>query len=196
MVKSKTKTKKRIYINLSKSKKYKPLNLSIIEFRKKHNNKQKQCIDFLNTNPTEEQINKLYDTTFYFAESDSIGEMWSYVQSFTRQQFNILCKIIKHNAIELINKEYNKKLNIIYKQIETKYKLNKNDKNYSNLMQKYISILKKENNYPNYLTIEEEYLINNNILTKEEYSLDRGMPLWQSDYITIAYDLLNHLKVL
>jgi len=192
----KSKTKKRIYINLSKSKKYKPLNLSIIEFRKKHNNKQKQCIDFLNTNPTEEQINKLYDTTFYFAESDSIGEMWSYVQSFTRQQFNILCKIIKHNAIELINKEYNKKLNIIYKQIETKYKLNKNDKKYSNLMQKYISILKKENNYPDYSTIEEEYLINNNILTKEEYNLDKSMPLWQSDYITIAYDLLNHLKVL
>ena len=51
--------KKRIYINLSKSKKYKPLNLSIIEFRKKHNNKQKKCIDFLNTNPSEEQINKL-----------------------------------------------------------------------------------------------------------------------------------------
>jgi len=103
---------------------------------------------FLNNNPTSEQMNKLYDTTLFFAASDSIGEMWSYVNDFTRKQFDILCKIIKNNLHVIIQKEY-----------QINYKENKKIK-YETIQKKYL--------IPNILSTEE-YSKNEPILYHIEY---------------------------
>lgn len=103
-----SKTKKQSRTNKqSKTKKqsrtkYIPLNLSVKEFRNRKydfNTTKQSLINFLNNKPSKVKLNKLYDTTFYFAESDSIGEGYSYVKDFTRQEFDVLCKMIKTSVV-------------------------------------------------------------------------------------------------
>ena len=116
------KTKKQICKNSNKSKKYKPLNLSVSKFRnqdKDYEELENKFINFLKNNPSKEQMNKLYDTTIYFAASDSIGEGWNYVDDFTRQEFDIACKLIKYNISSLIFKELQRQTDIIKQKIET-----------------------------------------------------------------------------
>jgi hypothetical protein len=198
------KTKKRIYKNSnkskSKSKKYKSLNLSVSEFRnqdKDYEELENKFINFLKNNPSKEKINKLYDTTIYFAESDSIGEGWNYVDDFTRQEFNIACKLIKYDISSLTYKELKRQTDMIKQKIETDNKINKNDKDYEKIMNKNIKKLEKEDKYPNYRNIENKFIIDNNILSKKEYDNYKENKRWYNDeYIHISYDLLNHLRVL
>ena len=97
-----TKTKKQtIKTKNIKKTQYIPLNLSVRKFRNKRRDftaEEQNLINFLTNKPTKEQLNKLYDTTIYFAESDSIGEGWNYVEDFTRKEFDILCKEISDNS--------------------------------------------------------------------------------------------------
>ena len=170
---------------------YIPITISLSEYRKTKKYNDVDIVNFLNNKPSKEQMNKLYDTTMYFAESDSIGEGWNYVYEFTRQEFNILCKIIKSRADEIIREEERNQKDKIDKEIELEYKINKNDKNYSKI-KKTIDKLKHKK-YPKYKQIEEDYLITNNILSKEEYDIYK---YYMTYYIDIAYDLLHHLRVL
>jgi hypothetical protein len=77
---------------------YKPLNVKLSEFRSNtkysYNEQNNNLLNFLNNNPSKDNLNKLYDTTVYFANADSIGEDWSYVREFTRELFDVLCKIM------------------------------------------------------------------------------------------------------
>lgn len=186
-IKATKKTKK-----TNKTKKpYIPITISLSEYRKTKEYNDVDIVNFLNNKPSKEQMNKLYDTTMYFAESDSIGEYWSYVYEFTRQEFNILCKIIKSRADEIIHNEVKTQKDKIDKEIDLEYKINKNDKNYNKIK---ITIDKlKHKKYPNYKQIEKDYLIINNILSKEEYDIYKS---YMRNYIDIAYDLLHHLRVL
>lgn len=146
-----TKSKKQINKKTKKTKlkKYKPLNLSVKQFRNDEEMANDEPIKyFLNHNPTSKQMNKLYDTTLFFAASDSIGEMWSYVHDFTREQFDILCKIIKNNLHVIIQKENHKN-----------YKENKKI-NYETVQKQYL--------IPNILSTEE-YSKNEPILYHIEY---------------------------
>jgi hypothetical protein len=170
---------------------YIPITISLSEYRETKEYNDVDIVNFLNNKPSKEQMNKLYDTTMYFAKSDSIGEGWSYVDEFTRQEFNILCKIIKSRADEIIRNEVKSQQDKVDKEIELEYKINKNDKNY-NKIKKTIDKLKHEK-YPNYKQIEKDYLITNNILSKEEYDIYK---IYMTIYIDIAYDLLHHLRVL
>ena len=204
MVKSKTKKRITINSNESKPKKYKPLNLSVIEFRnqdKDYEEINNNFINFLKNNKSKEKMNKLYDTTIFFAESDSIGEGWNYVDDYTRQDFDISCKLIIYDISSLTYKELKIQEDIIKQKIESDNKINKNDKDYTKIMNKNIEKLRKEDKYPYYNKIEEKFITDNNILSKKEYNhykqnykQNRG---WQNDaYISISYDLLNHLRVL
>jgi len=194
------KTKKQICKNSNKSKKYKPLNLSVSKFRnqdKDYEELENNFINFLKNNPSKEQMNKLYDTTIYFAASDSIGEGWNYVDNFTRQEFDIACKILKYNLRSLTYKELKRQTYIIKQKIETDNKINKNDKDYEKIMNQNIKKLEKEDKYPNYRNIENKFIIDNNILSKKEYDTYKINKGWHNDeYIHISYDLLNHLTVL
>lgn len=182
---------------------YIPITISLSEYRKtkEYNDVDIDIVNFLNNKPSKEQMNKLYDTTMFFAESDSIGEDWSYVYEFTRQEFNILCKIIKSVVDEIIRKEVKTQEDKVDKEIELEYKINKNDKNY-NKIKKTIDKLKHEK-YPSYNKIEKDYLITNNILSKQEYDIYKSYNNGRhfsishmTNYIHIAYDLLHHLRVL
>jgi len=204
MVNSKTKkTQKIIYknSNKSKSKKYKPLNLSVSDFRNQDKDYEKlenKFINFLQNNQSKEKMNKLYDTTIYFASSDSIGEGWYYVDNFTRNEFNIVCKLIKSNIRSLTNEELKRQEDLIAQKIKSDNKINKNDKDYEIIMKKHIKKLEKEGKYPNYRNIEKKFIIDNNILSKKEYDTykENTIRWYYDEYIYISYDLLNHLKVL
>jgi hypothetical protein len=189
----------------SKKISYKPLNLSVSEFRANppysyHEVNNNLCY-FLNNNPSKDNLNKLYDTTIYFAESDSIGESWHYVREFTRESFDILCKIMKIDNLDNIilnlvkekNKEEEKLLNNKIVEFKQKYE---NRKNISELIKKYKKQLEKDKKEVSYYTELIQYLIDNNILNEKEIQLYKNIRGGLEEYIIISFDLLHHLRVL
>ena len=189
----------------SKKLSYKPLNLSVSEFRTNppysYHEVDINLCKFLNNNPSKDNLNKLYDTTIYFAESDSIGEGWHYVREFTRESFNILCKIMKIDNLQHIlinlsedkNKVEEKLLNDKIVEFTQKYK---NRKNISELIKKYRKKLEKDKNHFTYYTELQPYLIDNNILNEKEIQLYKKLSGELTDYITISFELLHHLRIL
>ena len=189
----------------SKKLSYKPLNLSVSEFRinppYSYHEVDINLCKFLNNNPSKDNLNKLYDTTIYFAESDSIGEMWSYVREFTRESFDILCKIMKIDNLQYIlinlsedkNKAEEKLLNDKIIEFTKKYK---NRKNISEMIKKYRKQLEKDKNHFTYYTELQPYLIDNNILNEKEIQLYNKQRGHLTDYITISFNLLHHLRIL
>jgi len=181
---------------------YKPLNINLSEFRNRdsdYKNIFDNLIKFLNNNPSKEKLNKLYDTTIYIAESDSIGEGWRYVNEFTRQEFDILCKLIKinFNIQDLYKQEKEKRENILNEKIlEFKHKY-KNRKNISELLKNYIKKIKPPEPHTNN-TILYKYLINNKILNNKEiiYYKSNSINIYKNVYITFSFDLLYHLSIL
>jgi|694.fasta_scaffold72890_2 hypothetical protein len=189
----------------SKKISYKPLNLSVSEFRANppysHHEVDNNLCYFLNNNPSKDNLNKLYDTTIYFAESDSIGEGWHYVREFTRESFDILCKIMKIDNLQHIlinlsedkNKAEEKLLNDKIIEFTKKYK---NRKNISELIKKYRKQLEKDKKHFTYYTELLQYLIDNNILNEKEIQVYKKLRGGLTDYITISFNLLHHLRVL
>ena len=189
----------------SKKLSYKPLNLSVSEFRANppysYHEADINLCKFLNNNPSKDNLNKLYDTTIYFAESDSIGEGWHYVREFTRESFNILCKIMKIDNLDNIlinlsedkNKAEEKLLNDKIVEFTKKYK---NRKNISELIKKYRKQLEKDKKHFTYYTELQPYLIDNNILNEKEIQLYKKLSGELTDYITISFNLLHHLRIL
>lgn len=167
---------------------YKPLNKNLSEFRSNMDINYEDIITFLNNNPSKEKMNKLYDTTIYSAESDSIGEDWHYVREFTRQEFDILCKLIKFNVniYDIYKQEENKKI----LEFKNKYK---NRKNIDELLKIYI---KKQTTPEIHYQIIYNYLFNNKILNNKELIYYKNINNRLSDYIYHAFDLLNHLRIL
>lgn len=189
----------------SKKLSYKPLNLSVSEFRANppysYHEVDINLCKFLNNNPSKDNLNKLYDTTIYFAESDSIDEGWHYVREFTRESFNILCKIMKIDNLDNIlinlsedkNKAEEKLLNDKIVEFTKKYK---NRKNISELIKKYRKQLEKDKKHFTYYTELQPYLIDNNILNEKEIQLYKKLSGELTDYITISFELLHHLRIL
>ena len=192
-------------------KKYEERNQEIIEYFKDTNKLFVMDIEknsewgglckFLNNNPSKDNLNKLYDTTIYFAESDSIGEGWHYVREFTRESFDILCKIMKIDNLDNIlinlsedkNKAEEKLLNDKIVEFTKKYK---NRKNISELIKKYRKQLEKDKKHFTYYTELQPYLIDNNILNEKEIPLYKKLSGELADYITISFELLHHLRIL
>ena len=189
----------------SKKLSYKPLNLSVSEFRANppysYHEVDNNLCNFLNNNPSKDNLNKLYDTTIYFADSDSIGEGWHYVREFTRESFDILCKIMKIDNLQHIlinlsedkNKVEEKLLNDKIVEFTKKYK---NHKNISELIKKYRKKLEKDKKHFTYYTELQPYLIDNNILNEKEIQLYKKLSGELTEYITISFNLLHHLRIL
>ena len=181
---------------------YKPLNINLSEFRNRDINYEdiiNNLIKFLNNNPSKEKLNKLYDTTIYIAESDSIGEDWRYIDEFTRQEFDILCKLIKinFNIQDLYKQDKKEREHILNEKIlefKDKYK---NRKNISELLKKYIKKIKLQKPL-NHNTILYNYLINNKILNNKEliYYKSNSININKTQYIELSFDLLYHLRIL
>ena len=192
---------------------YKPLNLKLSEFRAKppysYDEENMNLFNFLNNNPSKDNLNKLYDTTIYFAEFDSPGADWYFVHEFTRELFDILCKIMKIKNLHLII------TNLIKEKYQTEEKL-LNDKildftkkyakrkNISDLVKRYRKTLEKDKKHFPYNTEIIQYLIDNNVLNNKEQQLYKksyskeyinGWAILE-EYIKISFNLLHHLRIL
>ena len=125
---------------------YKPLNLKLTEFRNKppysYDEENMNLFNFLNNNPSKNNLNKLYDTTIYFAEFDSPGADWYFVREFTREIFDILCKVMKIENLNpiitnLIKEKYQAEEKLLNDKILDFTKKYAKRKNISDLVKRY-----------------------------------------------------------
>ena len=197
----------------SKVELYKPLNVKLSEFRNKppysYDEVNNNLLKFLNNNPSKDNLNKLYDTTIYFAESDSIGEDWKYIREFTRELFDILCKIMKIDNLDhiiktLIAHKYKiEEILLNNKILDFTNKYSKR-KNINELVKRYRKQLDKDKKHFLYGPIELQYLIDNKLLNSneikiyksKEYDNRYGGSSSLNEYIIIAFNLLHHLRIL
>jgi hypothetical protein len=183
-----------------------------------------KIINFLQSNPTELQIDKLYDATLYFLAFyfSNVGVYWRLdVESstFNRKEFNFcLLFIMNMNIINKIIKETNDEENLyIETYIKQKYKKLKTQKSIDNK----IFELKEKKEYPDYHKLNFEkfkknnvFESHNNIISKNEintilnelgknnykdleYNFTRLYSHHCEDKSIInAYNLLNHLHIM
>ncbi len=190
-------------------------------YKSKINNDNTKIINFLQSNPTKLQIDKLYDTTlyfigFYFTE---VATVWRYDINdliFNRTQFNYyLLFIMNMNIINKIIKETKDEEDLyIETYVKQKYK---RLKTWQSIYYKILE-LKEKKEYPDYHKLNfEKFKQNNifkshtNIITKNEINriqeLDKNnykdleynftrLPYDIDKSIIYAYNLLNHLQIM
>ena len=197
----------------SKNISYKPLNLKLSEFRYhppySYDDVNMNLFNFLNNNPSKDNLNKLYDTTIYFAEFDSPGADRYFVREFTRELFDILCKIMKIKNLNpiitnLIKEKYQAEEKLLNDKILYFTKKYAKRKNISDLVKRYRKTLEKEKKHFPYNNEIIQYLIDNNILNNKEQELYKksyskeyinGWAILE-EYIKISFNLLHHLRIL
>jgi len=181
-----------------------------------------KIINFLQSNPTKLQIDKLYETTLYFVGFyvSSVGSYWRPDANdliFSRKQFNFrLLFIMNMNIINKIIKETKDEEDIyIETYVKQKYK---RLKTWQSIYYKILE-LKKNKEYPEYDKLNFEKIkknnvfeSHNNIITKNEvntilnelgknnyedfeYNLTFSEPGIDKSIIT-AYNLLNYLHIM
>ena len=64
------------------------------------------------------------------------------------------------------------------------------------MIKKYRKQLEKDKNHFTYYTELQPYLIDNNILNEKEIQLYKKLSGELTDYITISFNLLHHLRIL